>query len=415
MNFAPEVQAKYDRMNLDESKVVPYTLPSPLVGADGKIVKNAVEWQCRQRPYLLELFSEHMYGYLPPRPDHLSFEMLSFDPAAFNGLATRREVAIHCRMNNGREHTMVLLLYIPNHERKPVPAFFGLNFQSNAACTPESDIRLSALPRYNGDNSIYVDTRATADNRGAQAYRWQFKTVLKRGYATGTMYYFDAFPDFPDGFADSIYRLFFRKEDWDAPKCNYSAIGAWAWGIMRAVDYLESVPEIDCRKIIVHGHSRLGKTALWAGACDPRIAMAVSNCSGCGGAKLSRRNFGESLEWLLHWRPYWFARKWQEYIGEEHRLPFDQHSLIALMAPRPVYIDSATEDGYADPQGEFASAVAAGEVYRLFGSNGLGSSVMPAADQLVGDDIGYHIRTGKHDMTEFDWKAIMDFADCKIR
>ncbi len=238
-----------------------------------------------------------------------------------------------------------------------------------------------------------------------------FPEVLARGYATGTIHYFDAFPDCPGGFGHSVYRLFHEPAELAGDCHDFGAIGAWSWAISRALDYYESEPRIDRWRMIVHGHSRLGKTALWAGANDLRAALTVSNCSGCGGAALSRRNFGESLEWLLHWRPYWFHRNWQKYIEREEELPFDQHILLALLAPRLVYVDSATLDDYADPRGEFTSAKLAEPVWRLFGSPGLGEAEMPAADTPVGTDIGYHIRTGKHDMTLFDWNAIIDFAD----
>ncbi len=413
-DFPPDVQAKFDRMILDENMVPEYQLPSPLRREDGSVITNAIEWQAKQRAFWIEKFASCMYGEIPPRPDTMSFEVVAEKKDALNNSAIRREVRIICGMSDGRSHDMLLLCYLPKKAGCPVPAFFGLNFQSNAACTREPDVMLSPLPRYKSTSPMLTDTRATADKRGNQDYRWNFEDIVSRGFATATVHYFDAFPDFPDGFGQSIYKLFKTPDELAADSHPYGAISAWAWAISRAVDYLESVPEIDSRKIIVHGHSRLGKTALWAGANDPRVAMVVSNCSGCGGAALSRRNFGESLEWLLHWRTYWFNAKWRDFIGNEAALPFDQHILIALIAPRLAYVASGTEDMYADPKGEFAAALAASEVYQLFGGTGLGINTTPPPDTPIGNDIGYHIRTGPHDMTPFDWRAVTNFAKKRL-
>ncbi|HCG26772.1 MAG TPA: hypothetical protein DE060_10100 [Lentisphaeria bacterium] len=242
---------------------------------------------------------------------------------------------------------------------------------------------------------------------------WNFRGLVERGYAGATLCISEIFYDSPEAFQSSIYSLFLPPEKLTAPQRDFGAIGAWAWGLSRALDCLEHEPQIDSKRVIVHGHSRLGKTALWAGAVDPRFAMIISNESGCGGASLSRRIFGETIDFLLFWRTYWFSSAFQRYRNHEENLPFDQNFLIALAAPRPVYVASATDDLHSDPKGEYLSAAAAAEVYRLFGAEcrGLDPGRLPPSDVSIGGEIGYHIRTGSHDVTPLDWKFYMDFAD----
>ena len=246
--------------------------------------------------------------------------------------------------------------------------------------------------------------QADERTRGSNATAWQVEKILARGYGLATVYYYDIEPDFVGGLAESTRMLFPEPERW-------SALGVWAWGLSRAVDYLLGDPRLDPKRIGLIGHSRLGKAALWAAAQDHRFSLVISNESGKGGASLLKRGFGETLDHLNGAFPHWFNPAYKEYTGHPEKLPIDGNELLALIAPRPLYVASAAEDLGSDPKGEFLSAVNVGRVYSLFGRKGLGVTQMPLVDQAVMHDVGYHVRSGKHDVLEFDWDQYLAFAD----
>jgi hypothetical protein len=391
--------------NYDEALVPTYELPSPLAKPDGGKVQTAFEWVNFQRPAIFKIFQEQMYGKIPPRPDQTRFEILSIREDALDNTAIRKEVRLHFSMNSGKQHAIDLLLYAPKSAATtPAPAFLGLCFKGNHATTDEKDVRMTGAAY--GDPALLAE-----ETRGIQSARWHFRELVKAGYAGAVVCYHDIFPDRADGWGQSVLNLFEDLTGFSGAHQNYSSIGAWAWGLSRAMDYLESDPLIDAGRVAVHGHSRLGKTSLWAGACDRRFRIVISNDSGCGGAALARRMFGETYLFIVNAMPHWFVKPFRKYIANEENMPFDQHFLIALSAPRPVAIASATEDLWADPKGEFLSAFHAGEVYALFGSNGVNTTEMPPPDKCLTADISYHNRIGKHDQTAFDWQHYVHIAN----
>jgi hypothetical protein len=292
-----------------------------------------------------------------------------------------------------------------------VPVFVTLSFTPVHTLLPDKSIPLST-------RWVRGDKPATEADRGTATGRWPWPLLLGNGFAVAVAYYGDLFEDRTDGLANSVIPGVEKALAAGTPRQEataWNAIGAWAWGMSRMQDLVEKEPRIDARRSVLVGHSRLGKTSLWAGVADERFGIVVSNDSGEGGAALARRRFGETTARITTVFPHWFAPRLREYAGREHELPVDQHMLLALVAPRPLYVASATEDLWADPRGEFLAAQAAEPVYRLLGREGLGVADLPSPDRPVGGAIGYHLRTGKHALTAYDWEQYLDFADRHLR
>lgn len=373
-----------------EADVPAYTLPD-LFGGGKMTVKK---WEKKRRGQLIEQFEREMYGTSPGKPADLAFLETSRSENALGGLATRKEV----RISFVDGEYIDLLLYVPRGRSGPVPAFLGVNFFGNHTITADPGVSLPDSLRYRRD--------FTLDERGSQAGRWPLEAILGRGYAVATFCCEDVAPDHPLDCDKRIKRLY--------PGCSWGNIAAWAWGLSRAMDYLETDPDIG--PVAVFGHSRMGKTAVWAAAKDPRFAMLVSNNSGCGGAAISRRCFGETVRRINTHFPYWFTSRFHAYNDNEDILPFDQHEVLALVAPRPIYVASASEDQWSDPRGEFLGLVNAAPAYALYGEEIVGEADYPAVEQAVKKGVaGYHIRAGKHQILLYDWERYMDFADVFLK
>ena len=359
-------------------------LPDPLKAADGKAVTSVKAWQAGRRAEILELFRTQVYGRAPvARPDTLRFEVTGTTPDALSGRATRKEVAIHYE-GPGGQGTIHLAVYLPNKSIKPVPGFVLI-------CNRPKE-NLNPTPQ---EMSPF----------------WPVEELVDRGYMAAAFQVADLDPDTDDGFKNGVHGVFDRK-DIARPDDAWGTIAAWAWGASRVMDYFESDRAIDAKRIGVVGHSRGGKAALWCGAQDERFALVISNESGSTGAALARGKRGESIKAINDRFPHWFCANYKRFNGRENELPVDQHELIALMAPRLVYVASAQQDAWSDPQAEFRACVHAAPVYQLFGLKGSGSNVMPEVSvPMLDGSIGYHIRPGQHDLTAYDWKCFMDFAD----
>lgn len=397
-------------VNFEERKVPDFTLPDPLICLDGTKVTDGKLWFRKRRPEILELFKQYVYGKNPGKPEKMSFEIKSLDKNALKGKATRKEISIIIE-NNHSKIQFNILIYLPNFQQKPVANFIALNFYGNHSIHQDPNITLSK--RWMPTKIAYgiVKHRATEASRGVRSSKWPVELIIKRGYAISTIYSGDIDPDFDDGFQNGVHPLFYKKGHNKPASHEWGSIGAWAWGLSRAMDYFESDDDIDNSRVIVMGHSRLGKAALWAGATDQRFALVISNNSGCGGAALYRRKFGEMISHINSRFPHWFCKNFKNYNDKEDKLPIDQHMLIALIAPRPVYIASAEKDLWSDPRGEFLAAKYADPVYRLLGTNGLNTSEMPNLHKPVLSTVGYHIREGDHDVLKYDWEQYLNFVD----
>jgi hypothetical protein len=367
-----------------EQKVPDYTLPDLLTSADGTRVTSARTWKASRRAEILELFRKHVYGRSPGRPDKQTFEVIEVDANALDGRATLKRVRVTVTGPKGQLST-TMSIFLPNSVKKPVPVFLLLSHR---------------------------DPGSTDWTRKIKRPFWPVEQIIARGYGTAAIQVTDFAPDRRDGWKHGVHTIFDDPGSGD----GWGTLAAWAWTGSRAMDYFETDDDIDSTQVAVVGQSRGGKTALWAGARDERFAMAVSNCSGCGGAALSRRRFGETVERINTNFPHWFCDNFNNYNDTEDKLPVDQHMLIALMAPRLAYVASAEDDLWADPMGEFLAAKHAGEAYRLFGLKGLDAENIPPIENPVHTGrIGHHIHAGKHDLIEYDWQRFTDFADRHFR
>ncbi|MDA2937343.1 alpha/beta hydrolase-fold protein [Acidobacteria bacterium AH-259-A15] len=367
--------------NFREERIPKYTLPDSLLSLDATKITTADAWWRKRRPEVLELFRKNVHGRSPlGKLETMTFEMGAVDGQALGGKATRTDLAVNLTGKPSGPR-MDMRVYVPNDAAKPVPAF------------------------------LYLGRPLNDDSGGAQS-RWSdiLPEIIARGYALAVIDREGIDPDEDDGFKNGLHGAF--DPPGDRPTDAWGTISAWAWGLSRALDYLETNHDLDHTRVAVMGVSRAGKTALWAGAQDQRFAMTISICSGAGGAALSRRRYGNPNDVMNDRHPHWFCENFKSYNDKEDDLPVDQHMLMALIAPRLLYVSSADEDLWADPRGEFLSSKHADPVYHLLGVKGLEAEHMPPLESPIQvGRIGYHIRTGGHGLNEYDWRRYMDFAD----
>lgn len=369
-------------------------------GASPIEVESKRVWEKSVRPAVMEFFQQEVFGKVPPTQPKVDFRIIG-EGEAFGGEVWRREV----EMIIGGTTKALVLIYLPRNHKGKVPVFLGMNFKGNHQIAPDPAITIS-------DNAPKGKELGSDPERGAASSRWPVEMITEAGYGVVTIYRGDIDPDFDDGFKNGIHPHFYAEGQTAPHADEWGTIGAWAWSLSRVMDYLEKDKDIDHKHVAVIGHSRLGKTSLWAGAQDERFALVISNDSGCGGAALSMRKHGETVAAINRNFPHWFCDNYNHYSNNEEALWIDQQGLIALIAPRPVYVASASLDDWADPEGEFLSALYASPVYELYGKRGLTSPTMPVINSPVDDGhVGYHLREGKHDITAWDWAQYIKFAN----
>ncbi|MDR1971331.1 MAG: alpha/beta hydrolase [Treponema sp.] len=354
-----------------------------------KGVLSKETWNEERRKELLEFFRHEVYGVLPDESS-LRIAIRVADersgPDIMYGRAIRKLVEVSVSRKN-REFSFPFLLYIPKAaEQKPVPAIISLQGSIVAADPTRRQIAAS----------------------------WPAETIIARGYAAAALVNQDVAPDYDDNFTLKFYRLF-PEFAGKRPDDMMGTITAWAWGLSRVVDYLADDPLIN-GEIAAAGHSRGGKTAIWCGVQDPRVTLTISSCSGCSGAAITRAKAGEHIRDITTAFPYWFCNNYKKYAADETNMPFDQHLLLALLAPRFLYVNSKSYDSWCDPRAEFEGARQASPAWGVYGFPGLPVTEMPPPEAPVHDGhIGYHLKTGHHFMDEYDWNNYLDFMDIHFR
>jgi hypothetical protein len=395
-------------VNYDEARVGSYKLPDPLTLGDGKPVRDAQTWYKKRRPEIVRLFEENQFGRSPGRPAGMSFDLFDKGTPALDGKAIRRQVTIHFSPDK-KGPKMDLLLYLPADANKPVPLLLNLSFTANSNAVDDPGIKPGEI--WNREKRR---VRAPKDGRFG---RLKVLPFLEQGFGVATVYYGDIDPDFLGGIPHGVRALYLKPGQTEPAPNEWGAIGAWAWGLSRALDYLETDKNVDAKRVALVGVSRLGKTVLWAGARDPRFAMVIASCSGEGGAAISRRNYGETIKHLTEPTryPYQFCANYGKYGDRVHEFPIDAHMLLSLIAPRPVLLQTGDTDVWSDPKGEFLAAVAAAPVFKLLGKQALDTEQMPAAGQPILHTLGYIMHAGGHGAIPSDWELFLKFMQIHLR
>ncbi len=385
-------------VNYDEALVGDYRLPS--LGA-----RDLKTWTSKRRPEIVRLFEENEYGRSPGRPSAMSFDVFDKGTPALNGKALRKQVTIYFSADHAGPK-MDLLLYTPARAAKPAPLLLNLSFSANSSTVDDPGIRPGEV--WGRDHKRVP---APPASNGRSIGRIDPLPFLEHGIGVATIYYGDIDPDFLGGLPNGVRALYLKPGQSEPAPDEWGAIAAWGWGLSRAMDYLETDRAVDAKRVAILGVSRLGKTVMWAGARDQRFAMVIASCSGEGGAALSRRNYGETIAHLTapSRYPYQFCANYAKYAKAVDQLPVDAHMLVALIAPRPLLLQTGDHDFWSDPKGEFLAAVAAEPVYKLYGKQGLGTDQMPAAGQPILHDIGYLMHAGGHGTVPADWNVFLQF------
>lgn len=388
-------------VNYTEADAGSYSLPDPLKLSDGTPVRDARAWREKRRPEIVRLFEEYQFGRAPAKPAGFKFDVFDKGTPVFDGKAVRRQVSIALSANGPK---LDLLLYLPAAARGKSPVLLNASFTANSNAVEDDGVKPGEIWNTKEKKRVPAST-------GRRFGRLDVRKFLDAGFGVATLYYGDIDPDFAGGFAEGVRSRYAKPGHTEPAPGEWGTISAWAWGLSRVLDYLETDKGVDARRVAVTGVSRLGKTVLWAGARDERFAMVIASCSGEGGAALSRRNYGETIAHLTApgRYPYQFAANYQKYGKRVSDFPVDAHMLIALIAPRPLLLQTGNTDKWSDPRGEFLAAVAASPVYRLLGKDGLAADVLPEAGKPVLSNLGYVMHNGGHGMVPQDWDVYLEF------
>jgi hypothetical protein len=394
--------------NYDEALVGSYTLPDPLVLASGKPVRDAKTWNDKRRPEIVNLFEENQFGRSPGRPAGMHFDVFEKSAPAFDGKAIRRQLTVYFSGDKSGPK-MDMLMYVPAAASKPVPLLLNLSFSANSHAVNDAGVK---------QGEVWGPDKKKIPAGKLRAFAKDYVVhLLDAGFGFATIYYGDIEPDFLGGLPFGVRALYLKPDQTQPAENEWGAIAAWGWGLSRAMDYLETDTSVDAKRVAILGVSRLGKTVLWAGARDTRFAAVIASCSGEGGAALSRRNYGETIAHLTAPTrfPYQFCANYGKFAAHVDQSPVDAHMLLALLAPRPVLLQTGDKDFWSDPKGEFLAAVAAGPVYGLLGKQGLDTDQMPAAGTPILHTIGYYMRAGGHGTIPSDWDQYLKFLQMHLQ
>jgi hypothetical protein len=394
-------------VNYDEARVGAYTLPDLLTLSNGKPVHDAKTWREKRRPEIVRLFEQNQFGRSPKRPGWMSFDVFDKGTPAFDGKAIRRQITIYFSQDKAGPKADVLL-YVPKKTRKPVPVLLNISFAANSSVVDDPGVKRGEI--WNREKKRVPAPEHT--NFG----KLNVLPILDQGIGIATAYYGDIDPDFAGGIPFGVRSLYLKHGEKEPAPDEWGAIAAWAWGQSCILDYLETDKAVDAKRVALLGVSRLGKTALWAAAHDTRFALVIASCSGEGGAALSRRNYGETIKHLTapSRYAYQFCANYQKYANHVDQMPVDAHMLVALLAPRPLLLQTGDKDYWSDPKGEFLAAVAASPVYELLGKQGLGTDQMPAAGQPILQTLGYLMHSGGHGTVPSDWDVFLKFMQMHL-
>ena len=367
--------------NYEESKVPALVLPDIFLSEKGKWIRSQEDWESIRRPEIFRMFESEVYGQIPKDFDSIEFDLAQETPNPYPEIAELEEVNITVS-RNGKSHTMRVNLFLPKSGKGPSPVILLINY----------------LPKY-------------PDGKLVDESFWPVKELIQKGFATASFHAETVAPDKAETYQNGIISTLYPEQIGQPD--GLKAFGAWGWAAMRAMDYFEQQPQIDSKKSVLVGHSRTGKTALWTSANDPRWSITYANESGCGGAAISRRKYGETVEAINRRFPYWFADNFRKYNEREEDLPLDQHMLPGLIAPRAVYYSSAREDRWADPKGEYLGLSLGSRVFsEIYEKKAVFEQEFEALSGPVHlESVGYHIREGKHDLTWEDWRIFLEFVE----